>query len=60
MFTRFVANSGACFGSPLTNGSKGRETREGHRQSDIGSVSEAMLGKLLRERVECIWAFPSA
>ena len=29
-------------------------------QMDIGTVSKAMLGKLLRDGVECIWAFMSA
>ena len=29
-------------------------------EMDIGTVSEVMLGKLPRERVECIWAFLSA
>ena len=34
--------------------------REGHRQSNIGTVSNAILGNLLRDGVERIWAFPSA
>ena len=38
--------------------------REGQKvivtQANIGTVSTAMLGKLLRDRVERIWAFPSA
>ena len=29
-------------------------------QTNIGTVSKATLGKLLRDGVECIWAFPSA
>ena len=29
-------------------------------QTDIGTVSKATLGKLLRDGVERIWAFPSA
>ena len=34
-------------------------TREGRRQN-IGTVSKATLGKLLRDVVERIWAFPSS
>ena len=29
-------------------------TREGHRQINTGTVSKAVLGKLLRDAVECI------
>ena len=29
-------------------------------QTNIGTVSKAMLGKLLRDWVERVWAFPSA
>ena len=33
-------------------------TRKGHHnQMNIGTVSKAMLGKLLRDGMECIWAF---
>ena len=35
-------------------------TREGRRCSDIGTVSKATLGKLLRDGVERIRAFLSA
>ena len=38
---------------------KGRE-RAIVNQTNIGTVSEATLGKLLRDGVERIWAFPSA
>ena len=34
--------------------------REDHRQSNIGTVSNAILGNLLKHGVERIWAFPSA
>ena len=27
---------------------------------NVGTVSKAALGKLLRDRVECVWVFPSA
>ena len=37
---------------------KGRE-RAIISQTKIGTVSKAMLGKLLRVRVESIWTFPS-
>ena len=37
-----------------------KRTREGNRQSNIGTVSTATLGKLLRDGMERIWAFPSA
>ena len=30
------------------------------KQTNIGTVSKATLGKLLRDGVERIWAFPSA
>ena len=33
--------------------------REGHCQTNTGNISKATLGKLLRDRVECIWAVPS-
>ena len=29
-------------------------------QTNIGTVSKATLGKLLRDDADCIWAFPSA
>ena len=38
---------------------KGRE-RAIVSQTNIGTVSKATLGKLLRDKVERIWAFPSA
>ena len=38
---------------------KGRE-RAIVNQMHIGTVSKATLGKLLRDGVMCIWAFPSA
>ena len=38
---------------------KGRE-RAIVSQTNVGTVSKAMLGKLLRDGVERIWAFPSA
>ena len=35
-------------------------TRETHRQTNTGTVSKATLGKLLRDGVERIQAFPRA
>ena len=29
-------------------------------QTNIGTVSRATLGRLLRDGAECVWAFPSA
>ena len=37
---------------------KGRE-RAIVNQTNIGTVSKATFGKLLRDGVECIWAFPN-
>ena len=34
-------------------------TRKGHRQSNTRTVSKAMLGNLLRDGMEHLWAFPS-
>ena len=38
----------------------GKDERAIVHQTNIGTVSKATLGKLLRDGVECIWAFPSA
>ena len=46
-------------GSARRSSLKGRE-RVMMNQTNIGTVSKAMLGKLLRGGVEHIWAFPSA
>ena len=45
--------------SARRSSSKGRE-RAVVNQMNIRTVSKATLGKLLRDRVECIWDFPSA
>ena len=41
------------------NGLKERE-RPVFNQKKIGTVSRATMGRLLRDGVECVWAFPSA
>ena len=46
-------------GSARRSSLKGRE-RAIVNQTSIETVSKATLGKLLRQRVERIWAFPSA
>ena len=46
-------------GSARRSSLKGRE-RAIVSQTNIGTVSKATLGKLLRDGVERIWAFPSA
>ena len=46
-------------GSARRSSLKGRE-RAIVNQTNIGSVLKAMLGKILRDGVERIWAFPSA
>ena len=46
-------------GSARRSPSKGRENAK-VSQTNIGTVSKAMLGKLLRDGVERIWAFPRA
>ena len=46
-------------GSARRSSLKGRE-RAIVNQRDIGTVSKAMLGELLRDRMERMWAFPSA
>ena len=46
-------------GSARRSSLKGRE-RAIVNQTNIGTVSKATLGKLLRDEVECIWDFPSA
>ena len=46
-------------GSARRSSLKGRE-RAIVNQTNIGTVSKATLGKLLTDRVERIWAFPSA
>ena len=46
-------------GSARRSSLKGRE-RAIVNQTNIGAVSKATLGKLLRDGVERIWAFPSA
>ena len=46
-------------GSARQSSLKGRE-RVIVSQVNIGTVSKAMLGKLLKDGVERIWAFPSA
>ena len=38
---------------------QGRE-RSVFNQTNIGTVSRATLGRLLRDGVECVWAFPNA
>ena len=38
---------------------QGRE-RSVFNQTNIGTVSRATLGRLLRDGAECVWAFPSA
>ena len=50
---------GAERGSARLSSLKGRE-RAIVNQTNIGTVSKATLGKLPRDRVERIWAFPSA
>ena len=42
----------------LESSLKGQE-RAIINQTNIGTVSKAALWKLLRDRVECIWAFQS-
>ena len=46
-------------GSARRSSLKGRE-RAIVNKMDIGTVSEAVLGKLLRDGMKRIWAFPSA
>ena len=46
-------------GSARRSSLKGRERAVVNR-TNIGTVSKATLGKLLRDRMERIWAFPSA
>ena len=46
-------------GSARRSSLKGQE-RAIVNQTNIGSVSKATFGKLLRDGVECIWAFSSA
>ena len=51
--------SGSAGRSSLKGREKGRE-RAIVNQTNIGTVSKATLGKLPRDGVERIWAFPSA
>ena len=49
----------------VEKGSSRHSTLKGRKQfvfnqTNIGTVSRATLGRLLRDRVECVWAFPSA
>ena len=46
-------------GSARRSSLKGRE-RAIVNQTNIGTVSKATLGKLLRDDADCIWTFPSA
>ena len=46
-------------GSSRQSSLKGRE-RVIINQTNTGTISKAMLGKLLRDGLECIWAFVSA
>ena len=46
-------------GSARLSSLKGKQ-RAIVNQSNIGTVSKAALGKLLRDGVERVWAFPSA
>ena len=46
-------------GSARRSSLKGRE-RAIVNQTNTGTVLKATLGKLLRDGVECIWAFPIA
>ena len=54
-----LAETGVERGSARRSCLKGRE-RAIVSQTNIGTVSKATLGKLLRDVVERIWAFPSA
>ena len=46
-------------GSAQRSSLRGRE-RAIVNQTNIGTVSKATLGEVLRDGVECTWAFPSA
>ena len=57
--TDHLEERGVQRGSARRSSLKGRE-RDIDNQTNIGTVSKATLGKLLRDGVERIWAFQSA